>query len=98
MAASSLTAPQSTGIHAKLMLVVRADAALTGPVSQAGCSRTFAAVTGLKTLYFYLNIHACRKVQAHQHVNSLGIRVQDIDQAVMSANLKVLVRIFIDKG
>ncbi len=42
-------------------------------------------------LYFYFNVHTRRKVQAHQHVDGLGVWIQDINQAVMCADFKMLV-------
>ncbi len=42
-------------------------------------------------LYFYFNVHTRRKVQSHEHIDGLGIRIQNIDQAVMCADFKMLV-------
>ena len=51
---------------------------------------------GLK-LDFDFDIHARRHVQTHQHVNRLGIRVKNINQAIVRAYLEMLMRIFINK-
>ncbi len=45
-----------------------------------------------------LDIHAGRKVQTHEHVNGLGVRVEDVDQAVVRAHFKVLVRVFVNES
>lgn len=42
-------------------------------------------------LDFYLDIHTRRKVQAHEHINRLRVRIKDINQTVMCADFKVLV-------
>ena len=49
-------------------------------------------------LDFNFDIHSRREVQPHQHIDRFRIRIEYIDQAVMSADFKVLVRIFIDKS
>ena len=48
-------------------------------------------------LNLYFNVHTRWKVQSHEHIDGFGIRVQNIDQAVMCADFKMLVRIFIDE-
>jgi hypothetical protein len=42
-------------------------------------------------LYFYFNVHTRRKVQSHEHIDGLGVWIQNIDQAVMCADFKMLV-------
>lgn len=42
-------------------------------------------------LDFDLDVNARRKVQAHQHIDRLGIRVQHINQSIMGPDLKMLV-------
>ena len=51
----------------------------------------------LAYLDFYLDIHSGRQVEPHERVNSLGIRLQHIDQPLVRANLKVLVRILVNE-
>jgi len=48
-------------------------------------------------LDFDFDIHTRRKVQAHEHINRLGIGIQNVNQAVVSADFKVLVRILVDE-
>src|SRR5512140_2437159 len=49
-------------------------------------------------LDFYLNINARRQIEPHEHIDRLGIWIENIDQAVMSPNFKVLVRVFVDES
>jgi hypothetical protein len=49
-------------------------------------------------LDFNLDINTRRKVQAHQHVNRFRIWLENVNQAIMSADFKVLVRVFINKS
>ena len=48
-------------------------------------------------LYFYFNVHTRRQVEPHQHIDGLRVGVEDINQAIVRADLKVLVGILIDK-
>jgi hypothetical protein len=38
-----------------------------------------------------LNVHTRGQVQSHQHVNRLGVRIKNIDEAIVGANFEVLV-------
>src|SRR5262249_16430752 len=42
-----------------------------------------------------LDVDAGRQVQAHQRVNGLGRRVEDVDQALVRAHLEVLARVLV---
>ncbi len=42
-------------------------------------------------LNLYFNVHTRWKVQSHQHIDGLGIWVQDIDQSFMGSDFKMLV-------
>src|SRR5919108_775967 len=46
-------------------------------------------------LDFDFNIRARRQIEPHQHIDRLRVRIEDIDQTIVSANLIVLVRVFI---
>src|SRR5215212_4390068 len=48
-------------------------------------------------LQLYLDIDARRQVELHQSVDRLLARIQHIDQALVRANLKLLLGIFIDE-
>src|SRR5690606_19649383 len=52
---------------------------------------------GLRNLYLDLDVHAGRKDDAHEHIDGLGVRLHYIDDAVVRADLKVLVRVLIDE-
>jgi len=43
-----------------------------------------------RMLNFDLDINACWQVQSHQHINRFGIRINHINQAIVRADLKML--------
>jgi hypothetical protein len=45
-----------------------------------------------------LDIYTRRKIQAHKHIYGFGVRVQNIDQTIMSADFEMFVRVFIDES
>jgi hypothetical protein len=51
-----------------------------------------------KSLNLNLDIHTRGQVQPHEQINRFRVRIQHIDQTVVRPNLKVLVRILIDKS
>jgi len=55
-------------------------------------------IRGKAVLDLNFDIHTSRHVQAHQHVDGLGIRIKHVDQPVVGADLKVFVRILIDES
>src|SRR5258708_6860405 len=48
-------------------------------------------------LYLDFDVHTGGQIQPHQGVNRLAIRVQDINQPLMSPNLEMLLRILINE-
>lgn len=64
----------------------------------AALSYSEALVLPARCLDLDLNIHASRQVEPHQHVNRLRIGVENINQTIVRPNLKVLVRVLINKG
>jgi hypothetical protein len=49
-------------------------------------------------LDFNLDIHTRRKVEPHQHINRLGIWIEYIDQTVVRADFKMLMRVFVNES
>src|SRR3990172_126624 len=45
-----------------------------------------------------LDVDASREVQAHQRVDGLRVRINDIDQALVGANLEVFLAVLVDEG
>src|SRR5271157_32395 len=50
------------------------------------------------TLYLDFNIHARRQIETHQHINCLGVWIQNINQTIVCPDFIMLVRILIDKS
>jgi hypothetical protein len=44
-----------------------------------------------------LDIDTRWQIQAHQHIDGLGIRIQNINQTIMRSNLKMFVRVFVNE-
>ena len=51
----------------------------------------------LKNLNLDLDINAGGQIEPHQHIDGLGIRVHDIDQPVVSPDLKVFLGILVNE-
>ena len=60
------------------------------------CSR--AALENGSTLNLDFDIDPGGQVQPHEHIDRLRIWIEDIDQAVVRADLEVLVAVLIDKS
>ena len=45
-----------------------------------------------------LDIYTRWQIEPHQHIDRLRIRIKNIDEAIMCADFKVLVRIFVDES
>jgi hypothetical protein len=43
------------------------------------------------SLNLYFNVHTRRQVKPHQHVDRLGVGIEDVDQAVVRTDFEVLV-------
>ena len=56
-----------------------------------------AAVIGNCSLDLNFNIHAGRQIQPHQRIDRLRIWIQHVDQPLVRADLKMLVRILVNK-
>src|SRR5271157_2328472 len=50
------------------------------------------------TLYLDFNIHARRQIETHQHINCLGVWIQNINQTIVCPDFIMLVRVLIDKS
>src|SRR5271157_615285 len=47
------------------------------------------------TLYLDFNIHARRQIETHQHINCLGVWIQNINQTIVCPDFIMLVRVFV---
>ena len=45
-----------------------------------------------------LDVNPSRKIQLHQVVNRLGIRIHHVDQTLVGADLELVARVLVDKG
>jgi hypothetical protein len=43
-----------------------------------------------------LDVNACRQIELHQRVHGLGRRLEDVDQALVGADLELLARLLVD--
>ena len=66
-------------------------------LSQSNPFNTLQCIILFYGLNLDLDIHTCRQIETHQHVNRLRIRIDDIDQTIVGTNFEMLMRIFVNE-
>src|SRR2546430_11362129 len=52
----------------------------------------------MSVLELDLDVHARRQAEAHQGVHRLRVRIEDVDESLMGADLELLARVLVDEG
>ncbi len=60
--------------------------------------RTATYSSRIDHLHFYLYIHARWQIERSQSIDRLGIRIKNIDDALVDSHLKLLTSILMHKG